>query len=235
MLTAIKRLVSRSPRQTGVTPEAVAWAYRMILGREPSPAEIQAHCDHPDLQALRQAFFSSQEFRHRERSLCGSSLDGSEPALEIQDEVDDALLEKLLAHIQQSWQLLGQQEPHWSVVSVEAFKQANLAQNRAKFYASGQGDVARFLNLLRRNRCFPDGLADKTILEYGCGVGRTAHALAGHFKQVYAYDISAPHLTLAHEFTSGLGMTNIRYAQIQRPQDVLKLPRVDAVYNCLTA
>jgi hypothetical protein len=72
MIGKIKRLWSRLSRQTGVTPEAVAWAYRMILGREPSPAEIQAHCDHPDLQALRQAFFSSQEFRHRERSLCGS-------------------------------------------------------------------------------------------------------------------------------------------------------------------
>jgi SAM-dependent methyltransferase len=237
MFTKIKRLWSRpsrqTGRQTGVTPEAVAWAYRLVLGREPLPAEVHAHLDHPDLQALRRAFFSSQEFRHRERSLCGPSLDGSEPALEIEDEVDDALLEKLLAHVQQSWQQLGQEEPHWSVLTAEAYKQANLAQNRAQFYASGQGDVARFLNLLRRNQCFPDGPADKTILEYGCGVGRITHALAGHFKQVYAYDISAPHLALAQEFTSGLGLTNIRYVQVQRPQDVLELPKVDAVYTLI--
>ena len=139
MFTKIKRLRSRPSRQTGVTPEAVAWAYRMILGREPLPAEVHAHLDHPDLQALRRAFFSSEEFRRRERSLCGPSMDSSEPALEIEDEVDDALLEKLLAHVQQSWQQLGQEEPHWSVLTAEAYKQSNLAQNRAQFMHPGRG------------------------------------------------------------------------------------------------
>ena len=233
MLTAIKRLVYRSPRQTGVSPEAVAWAYRLILGREPSPAEIQAHCDHPDLQALRQAFFSSQEFRHRERSLCGPSMDSSEPALEIEDEVDDALLEKLLAHVQQSWQKLGQEEPHWSVLSAEQFKRANLEQHRERFYQSGRENVHCLLKTLRRNACFPDGLADKTALEYGCGVGRITHALASHFKQVYAYDISAPHLALAKEFTDALGLNNIQYGRIVHPRDVTTLPKADVVVTLI--
>jgi hypothetical protein len=87
MLSTIKRLILRPTRPTGITPEAVAWAYRLVLGREPSPADIQAHLNHPDLQALRRAFFSSEEFRCRERSLCGPSLDGFEPALDIEDEV----------------------------------------------------------------------------------------------------------------------------------------------------
>jgi hypothetical protein len=53
MLSTIKRLILRPTRPTGITPEAVAWAYRLVLGREPSPADIQAHLNHPDLQALR--------------------------------------------------------------------------------------------------------------------------------------------------------------------------------------
>jgi 2-polyprenyl-3-methyl-5-hydroxy-6-metoxy-1,4-benzoquinol methylase len=233
MLSTIKRLILRPTRPTGITPEAVAWAYRLVLGREPSPADIQAHLNHPDLQALRRAFFSSEEFRCRERSLCGPSLDGFEPALDIEDEVEDELLEKLLAHIQRSWQQLGQNEPHWSVISVEQFKQANLIQHRKQFYQSGRDDVDRLLRTFRRHACFTEGLADKTVLEYGCGVGRMTHALANHFRQVYAYDISTSHLALAKTFTDELGLNNIHYRQISRPRDVMSLPKVDVVVTLI--
>jgi len=231
MLTPIRHLLQR--RNTNVSLTAVQWAYRLILGREPSPAEALTQLTHPDLASLRRAFFESQEFRCRERALCGPSLDGSEPPLDIQDEVDGELLEKLLAHVQQSWQELGRQEPHWSVLTAEAYKQSNLDRNREQFYASGQGDAERFLNLLRRNQCFPDGVSDKTVLEYGCGVGRVTHALGRRFGQVHAYDISQPHLALAQAFTDEIGLRNIYYYQIQRPQDTLDLPKVDAVYTLI--
>ena len=233
VLSRLRNLLGHE--QSQVTAETIRWAYRLILGREPSPVEVLAHLDHryPDLQTLRRVFFNSKEFQLRERSLCSTSLSGFEPALEIQEEVNDASLEKLLMHIQQSWQELGQQEPHWSVLTTEEYKQANLAQNRAQFYASGQRDAACFLNLLRRNHCFPDGLADKTILEYGCGVGRITHALASHFKYVYAYDVSAPHLALAREFTNEQKLNNIEFKQILSPKDITNLPRVDAVFTLI--
>ncbi len=216
-----------------VTPEAVQWAYRLILGREPSPEDISAHLHYPDLAHLRKEFFSCREFRERERILCGPSLSGLEAPMVVEDEVDDATLERLLAHIQASWQKLGQKEPHWSVLTMEEFKQANLAANYEQFYASGNGNAAQFLHLLQRNGCFPEGVADKAVLEYGCGVGRVTHALAKHFRQVYAYDISAPHLALAKQWTDGLGLTNITFSQIQHPQDVLHLPKVHAVHTVI--
>ncbi len=216
-----------------VTPEAVQWAYRLILGREPSPADIPDHLHYPDLTGLRQAFFGCREFRERERILCGPSLSGFEPPLVLEDEVDATTLEQLLAHIQASWQKLGREEPHWSVLTTEEFKQTNLAANRERFYASGNGNAGQFLHCLGRNGCFPDGVGNKTVLEYGCGVGRVTHALAQHFGQVYAYDISAPHLALARQWTDGLGLTNITFSQIQRPQDVSDLPKVHAVYTVI--
>jgi SAM-dependent methyltransferase len=216
-----------------VTPEAVQWSYRLILGREPLPEDIPAHLHYPDLTSLRQAFFGCQEFRERERILCGPSLSGFEPPLALEDEVEAATLEQLLAHIQASWQKLGREEPHWSVLTTEEFKQINLAANRERFYASGHGNAGQFLHFLERNGCFPDGVADKTVLEYGCGVGRVTHALAHHFGQVYAYDISAPHLALARQWTDGLGLTNVTFTRIQRPQDVLRLPKVHAVYTVI--
>jgi 2-polyprenyl-3-methyl-5-hydroxy-6-metoxy-1,4-benzoquinol methylase len=232
MLARLKSLLSR---QTPPTAEAITWAYRLILGREPSPAEVLAHLNYnyPDLQTLRRVFFGSQEFRRRERALCGPSLSGSEPALEIQDEVDNDLLEKLLAHVQQSWQQLGQTEPHYLVLSAEQFKQANLVKYRDQFYQSGRDNVDCLLKTLRRNDCFPEGVADKTVLEYGCGVGRLTYVLAQHFKQVFAYDISAPHLALAKALTDELGLTNIHYERIVHPRDVMNLPKVDVVVTLI--
>ncbi|MGQ9897132.1 MAG: methyltransferase domain-containing protein [Acidobacteriota bacterium] len=216
-----------------VTPEAVQWAYRLILGREPSPEEISAHLHAPDLARLRQAFFGCREFRERERILCGPSLSGFESPLVLEDDIAAQTLEKLLAHIQASWQELGQVEPYWSVLSSEEFKLDHLADNREQFYASGNESVEQFLRFLERNGCFPDGIADKTVLEYGCGVGRATHALARHFSHVYAYDISASHLSLAKQWTDSLALTNITFTQIQRLQDVLHLPKVQAVYTII--
>lgn len=233
MSTDTKPSQPAPPLPPEVTPEAVRWAYRLILGREPLPEDIPAHLHYPDLTSLRQAFFGCREFRERERILCGPSLSGFEPPLVLEDEVNATTLERLLAHIQASWQKLGREEPHWSVLTSEEFKQTNLAANREWFYASGHGNAEQFLHLLRRNGCFPDGVADKAVLEYGCGVGRVTHALAQHFGRVYAYDISAPHLALAKQWTDGLGLTNIAFSQIQHPQDVVRLPKVHVVYTVI--
>ncbi len=216
-----------------VSPEAVTWAYRLLLGREPSPAEVHRHADCADLDHLRRTLFGSREFRTRWRHLCGPSLTGFEPPLEIEDEVDQETLERLLLAVQNTWALLGRTEPHWSVISVENFKQSTFEQNREVFYQSGQENVELFLHLANRNGCFRDGVSEKNILEYGCGVGRITHALAQRFKQVYAYDISAPHLELARQFTSSLGLHNIHFRQISHPLDVGSFPSVDAFYTLI--
>jgi FkbM family methyltransferase len=46
-----------------VTREGVVWAYRLMLGREPeSDAAIEAFCQLPDIETLRQGFLKSEEF-----------------------------------------------------------------------------------------------------------------------------------------------------------------------------
>ena len=103
------------------------------------------------------------------------------------------------------------------MISIEQFKQANLIQHREQFYRSGRDDVDRLLRTFRRHACFTEGLADKTVLEYGCGVGRMTHALANHFRQVYAYDISTSHLALAKTFTDELGLNKQHSLQTDFP------------------
>jgi len=46
-----------------VSREAVVWAYRLILGRDPeSDAVVEGHCRTENIEALRRGFFNSEEF-----------------------------------------------------------------------------------------------------------------------------------------------------------------------------
>jgi hypothetical protein len=50
----------------------------------------------------------------------------------------DASPEQLTAmrnHIEENWRLLGETEPHWSVLSQENFRTANIELTKDKFYA----------------------------------------------------------------------------------------------------
>lgn len=51
-----------------LTREAVVWAFRMFIGREPEDeAEIAFHLQNPDLDTLRRGFAATQEFREFQR------------------------------------------------------------------------------------------------------------------------------------------------------------------------
>ena len=57
---------SPSDHAAGLSREAVVWAYRLLLDREPeSEAVIEQHRRHPDIQTLRDVFLGSDEFRLR--------------------------------------------------------------------------------------------------------------------------------------------------------------------------
>jgi hypothetical protein len=67
------------------------------------------------------------------------------PPIHVETEIDAEGLATLLAHTERTWTRLGEQEPHWSVISAERFRQDRLDEHRQEFYASGQGDVDTFL------------------------------------------------------------------------------------------
>ncbi|MCS7060864.1 MAG: class I SAM-dependent methyltransferase [Anaerolineae bacterium] len=211
---------------------AVQYAYRLILGREPSAAEVLAHLGHPDLQALRRSFFESQEFRSNYRWLCGATLSGYEPPLSVQDWVDPATLKRLFVHIQASWRTIGEQEPYWSVLSADEYKLANIQGRLEEFYRSGWESFHLLVNTMKRNG-LDDRLEDKTLLEYGCGVGRVTNVLAQKFKRVHAYDVSTSHLALARQVTDSLGLANVHYVAVQSLRDMQELPQVDMAYSII--
>ena len=177
-----------------ITPRAVRWAYRLLLDRDPesvrSVAEKVENCR--DYHDLREIIFRSGEFRSKNPFTRVPDLTGDEPALEIEDDVEPAVMSKLIERIGRTWQHLGETEPHWSVISSTRFQSDNIKETQAEFFASGEEPASRLFKTLERNAIDPKPL--RTCLEYGCGLGRVTGWLAERFDRVYAYDISLAHL-----------------------------------------
>ena len=106
---------------------------------------------------------------------------------------------------------------------------ANIEQTREQFYETGQPDVARVQRTLERNGVEMAQL--RTCLEYGCGLGRVTRWLAPHFDQLYAYDISLPHLEYIQDYLRQREVNNVVVKQIQSVDDLTAMPSVDFVYS----
>ena len=106
-----------------LTREAVVWAYRLFLDREPESEQvIEEHllkCS--STRELRDNFIYSTEFRVNSPALHVPVLIGDEPAMSIEDRCSDDRLQKLFDHVQSTWQELGEIEPHWSVVIADQY------------------------------------------------------------------------------------------------------------------
>ena len=153
------------------------------------------------------------------------------PPLSIETEVDAAQLARLFAHTESTWTRLGNEEPHWSVLSVERFKHDQIGANLAEFHASGRGDVELLLAFLARNGVDPDRL--ERVLEYGCGLGRVTRFLADRFPAVQACDISPSHLAQAQHYLTAAGLRNITYQRIASPADVQGPRDIDLFFSVI--
>lgn len=218
-----------------VTEEAVTWAYRLLLGRPPESPEVVSNTARtlPTIQELRRVFMNSEEFRLGLGDLISEqrpflTLTGQEPPMEIEKTED---LEALFRHIQTAWEQMGEVEAHWSVLTADRFKSAELESNRKEFYHSGKTDVDKFLKTLARNGLSLEG--KRTCLEYGCGVGRVTYWLAELFERVTGYDISSPHLRHAKEYLTEQGRDNVGLVHLADPKDIYKFKKVDVIYSII--
>jgi SAM-dependent methyltransferase len=151
--------------------------------------------------------------------------------IQVQTETDAAGLAALLAHTERTWTRLGDEEPHWSVISAERFKQSQLAEHQAEFNASGAGDLALFMAFLARNGVDPSGF--ERVLEYGCGIGRVTRFFAENFPQVLACDISPSHLKQAELYLEQCGLSNVELQRIRGIDDIAGPADIDVVFSVI--
>jgi 2-polyprenyl-3-methyl-5-hydroxy-6-metoxy-1,4-benzoquinol methylase len=171
------------------------------------------------------------ELKKERDRLLHRTLAGDEPRMAIEEITSEHNLQRLFQHIQDTWQQLGETEPHWSVASAERFRQSSIQNTLDEFYARGKRLVQRFFCCLDRNDV--DYTAFKSCLEYGCGLGRVTRWLSEKFETVYGYDISLSHLQYAGNYLTEVGISNVTLQHLKCLQDIEKLPKVDAIYSII--
>jgi ubiquinone/menaquinone biosynthesis C-methylase UbiE len=114
------------------------------------------------------------------------------------------------------WDVFGKIDPYFGVISNARFKSSVINdQDRNAFFSTGVAHVDKLLHVLHsRLGLHPQG----TALDFGCGVGRIANALAVHFDQVVGLDISPGMLAEARRVTADQGISNVIYDSSLNPE-----------------
>lgn len=206
--------------------EAVRWAYRLFLNREPEDEKVLADLAQKVLsyQELKNLFINCDEYRRNNTCL----LTGFEPPLQVDVDLAERDRQALFDHVQATWEKLGRDEPHWSVLTWERYKQANIRNFVEEFYASGKPDAERLYCAIER--CGLSMAAFKSCLELGCGLGRVTYWLAKRFETVVAIDISKAHLAGAAEHIKSEKVTFLHLASLA---DMKSLPKVDVIFSVI--
>lgn len=214
-----------------LSAQDVEMAYRLLLGREPeSSAVVEDHRRVESLDALRDRFLQSPEFRSRTLRPIQTEIDYC-PALAIDTDLEPPVLRQMFERVERCWHELGNTEPFWSVISADKFRSKTFNSHEVEFYNSGKGEAERLLGWLVRNRIDPASI--RTCCEYGCGVGRATGGLSSHFDRVFAYDISEPHLALARQHLLKGGRSNVTLRRIDSIASLSDLERVDVVFSII--
>lgn len=219
---------------THVTEEAVRWAYRMILGREPENADVvNDHLLQVDsLATLRRRFLDSSEFLESQNDIPRNKAAGLESPYSIKMGINKDTSDRLVEHIADSWNELGKTEPYWSVLSEPDFMMERIGETKDHFLETGRFQIERLFSTLRR--CGIEPSAEWDVFELGCGLGRVTRWLAEEFRSILAGDISKSHLMLAQQINADApGFSRIQWRQLKTPDDVATLPRFDLFFSVI--
>jgi 2-polyprenyl-3-methyl-5-hydroxy-6-metoxy-1,4-benzoquinol methylase len=133
-------------------------------------------------------------------------------------------LKSLFKRIQGQWTRLGENDPHWSVITEDRFRSSTIKENIREFNESGRGTA----NLLKvfANRSGVD-ISRGACLELGCGVGRITRFLAEQFDTVTAIDISKGNLRACKAYLSESSIENVETLLLAEPGQIREIEEFD--------
>lgn len=110
---------------------------------------------------------------------------------------------------ERTWEKMGKMAPYYSVLVAEEFKPENLSDtNLSAFFDSGREHVTRLMQIVRD---FRPGFIPRSVVDFGCGVGRVTIPLAEACSRVIAVDISESMLQEARKNCESRRVNNVTF------------------------
>jgi SAM-dependent methyltransferase len=131
----------------------------------------------------------------------------------------------VLSREQKDWDDLATLDPRWAILSTRRYKFGRW--DTAKFLLQGDREVQ---DLVARARSLGYPQEWRSVLDFGCGIGRLAPALSARFDAYYGVDLSPEMISRACELHSG--STNCRFLLNQDATlDQFQEQSFDVVYS----
>lgn len=116
-----------------------------------------------------------------------------------------------------NWELLGEEDPYFGVLTEEKFRQGNFDEKvKFEFFESGERHVELVVAIIKK--IFDSTFDPTRCLDFGCGVGRMVIPMAKRFHTVIGMDVSA---NMLKEAIRNCEMMKIRNAEFVQSDDDL--------------
>jgi len=108
-----------------------------------------------------------------------------------------------------AWEEWGHRDPYFGVITDPKFRRTQMnAQAKREFFDSGQWHVDHVMQIIRRH--IDPNFEPKTVLDFGCGVGRTLIGFASVAHEVVGLDVSYSMLQEARHNCDEHNLNNVR-------------------------
>lgn len=112
------------------------------------------------------------------------------------------------ADTDRQWERFGASDPYYGVLTDDRFRAEHLdADARSQFFASGEAHVARLYHTLEQAGFMQR--QPRTVLDFGCGVGRLVIPFAGRAHAVLGLDVSPSMLEEARRNCAEAKLANV--------------------------
>jgi SAM-dependent methyltransferase len=130
-----------------------------------------------------------------------------------------------------AWEEWGKRDPYFGVITDPRFRRSALNEaTRRDFFATGVGHVDYLMNSIRLN--IDPGFAPRTILDFGCGVGRLLIPFAALAQEVVGLDVAQSMLAEARRNCDERQVRNVTLLMSDDQLSALS-GKFDLVHSCI--
>jgi SAM-dependent methyltransferase len=129
------------------------------------------------------------------------------------------------------WERLAQADPFWAVAGGEQFHKDRMNDEAEReFFATGERYVASVFDLVRKH--LDPAFAPRTVLDFGCGLGRLSIPLARRADSVTGVDVAETMLRQARDWLDHFQIANVELRKSDDSLSAVDGP-FDLIHSCI--